>query len=302
MKLIGIACCLVVIASATLLGQTVRQPLVPASAKPGSDGFTLTVNGTAFFSGAVVQWNGSPRLTERISSRQLKATIKASDVAKAGTAWVTVANPGGVASNVVFFPIRRPSSVMAFAQRQVFPGCTAVAVGDFNNDGLLDVAWTGPSGVVNISLGNGKGGFQAPISNGNYDGTILIPGDFNNDGNLDLAVIYNFTAQILLGDGHGNLTFKSQVSAIGGNNSFAFADFNNDGILDVYLTGWMTIQRWFQIDYGNGDGTFGNGPTYSTTYYAGAPAIGDFTNDGWLDLGVEEIQGSSPHRRLLGQQ
>jgi adhesin/invasin len=109
-----------------------------------------------------------------------------------------------------------------------------------------------------------------------------------------LAIVYPNSAQILLGDGHGNLTFKSLVSATGGNNSFAFADFNNDGILDVYVTGWMTIQRWFQIYYGNGDGTFGNGPTYYTSYYAGAATIGDFNNDGWLDLGVEEIQGSSP--------
>ena len=103
MKLPRLACCVITLVSATLFAQTVRQPLIPASAKPGSKGFSLTVNGTAFHSGAVVQWNGSPRLTERISSRQLKATIKASDVAKAGTAWVTVVNGGGVASNVVFF-------------------------------------------------------------------------------------------------------------------------------------------------------------------------------------------------------
>ena len=293
MKLPWLTCCLITVVSATLLAQTVWQPLIPASAKPGSKGFTLTVNGTAFHPGAVVQWDGSPRLTERISSRHLKATIKASDVAKLGTAWVTVVNPGGVASNVVFFPIRQPSSVMAFAQRQVFPGCTAVAVGDFNSDGILDVAWAGPGGVLNVSLGNGKGGFQAPISSGNYGGPTLIPGDFNRDGNLDLAIVYPNSAQILLGDGHGNLTFKSQVSAIGGNNSFAFADFNNDGILDVYLTGWMTIQMWFEIYYGNGDGTFGNGPTYSTSYFAGPATVGDFNNDGWLDLLVTELQKGS---------
>ena len=289
MKLIWLAPCLVVLAGVTLLAQTVRQPLVPASAKPGSNGFTLTVNGTAFFSGAVVQWNGSPRLTERISSRQLKATIKASDVAKAGTAWVTVVNPGGVASNVVFFPIRHPSSVMAFAQRQVFPGCTAVAVGDFNNDGLLDVAWSGPSGAVNISLGNGKGGFEAPIPS-DYGGPKLIPGDFNNDGNLDLAIIYPNSAVVLLGDGQGHLSLKSEISAIGGDNSFAIADFNNDGILDFYLTGWMTVQMWFQIDYGNGDGTFGYGSPYYTNYFAGPAIVGDFNNDGWLDLLVTELQ------------
>ncbi len=290
MKLIWLARCLMILASATLLAQTVSQPLVPTSARPGSKGFTMTVNGTGFSTGAVVEWNGSTRLTERISSTRLKATIKASDVAKAGTAWVTVVNPGGVASNVVFFPIRKSSSVKTFTQKQVFPGCTSVAVGDFNNDRILDVAWTGPGGLAYISLGDGKGGFQSPISGSNYGGPEMIPGDFNRDGNLDLAIVYPNFAQILLGDGHGNLTYKSQVSAIGGNNSFAFADFNNDGILDVYVTGWMTIQHWFQIYYGNGDGTFGNGPTYNTSYFAGPATIGDFNNDGWLDLLVTELR------------
>jgi hypothetical protein len=38
-----------------------NQLLVPESAKPGSGGFTLTVNGTGFASGSTVFWNGSAR-------------------------------------------------------------------------------------------------------------------------------------------------------------------------------------------------------------------------------------------------
>ena len=88
----------------------VNQPLVPESAKPGSAGFTLTVSGTGFSSGAVLNWNGTPRTTEIISSSQLKATISAADVAKAGTASVTVVNPapGGGTSTAIYFPIRQP--------------------------------------------------------------------------------------------------------------------------------------------------------------------------------------------------
>jgi hypothetical protein len=72
----------------------VNQPLVPASARPGSKGFTLIVNGTDFASTAVLNWNGSPRATSVLSHSSLQATISAADVAKAGTAWVTVVNPG----------------------------------------------------------------------------------------------------------------------------------------------------------------------------------------------------------------
>src|SRR5579863_5091894 len=95
----------------------INQPLVPESATPGSGGFTLIVNGTGFSSGAVVRWNGSPRTTEVISSSQLKATIGAADVAKAGTASVTVVNPGpgGGTSTAVDFLITQPSSSVAMA-------------------------------------------------------------------------------------------------------------------------------------------------------------------------------------------
>src|SRR5881396_4119101 len=59
----------------------INQPLVPAATAPGGPGFTLTVNGTGFVSGSVVQWNGSSRTTSFVSATQLRATITASDVA-----------------------------------------------------------------------------------------------------------------------------------------------------------------------------------------------------------------------------
>src|SRR5882762_4908680 len=117
----------------------VNQALVPASIQPGRSTFALTVNGTGFAPTAVVNWNGSSRLTVAISGSQLKATINASDVAKARTASITVTNPapGGGTSNVVFFPVRDPLSAVAMAPKQVSSG-GPVAIGDFNNDGKLD--------------------------------------------------------------------------------------------------------------------------------------------------------------------
>ena len=41
----------------------INQPLVPDAPAPGGSGFTLTVNGTGFVSGSVVDWNGSARTT-----------------------------------------------------------------------------------------------------------------------------------------------------------------------------------------------------------------------------------------------
>src|SRR5947207_15994989 len=94
----------------------INQPLVPAAIKPGSAGFTITVNGTGFVSGAVVKWNGNVRTTTFVSKSRLTASILSTDVAKANTASVTVVNPspGGGSSNVVFFPIKAAGTWAAF--------------------------------------------------------------------------------------------------------------------------------------------------------------------------------------------
>ena len=79
--------------------------LSPNSATAGGPAFTLTVNGSNFVSGSVVQWNGTVRTTTFVSATQLTAAIPASDIAAAGTAQVTVVNPGGSTSNALTFTI-----------------------------------------------------------------------------------------------------------------------------------------------------------------------------------------------------
>jgi hypothetical protein len=60
----------------------------------GGSAVTLTVNGTNFGSQAVVNWNGAARATTFVSGNQVTAAIPAADVATAGSAAVTVTNPG----------------------------------------------------------------------------------------------------------------------------------------------------------------------------------------------------------------
>jgi hypothetical protein len=97
----------------------VNEPLVPDSVNPGSQAFTLTVNGTGFAKGTVVRWNGSGRSTTFVSSSQLKAQIVASDVSQPKTAAITVFNPGpgGGTSNVAYFEVRIESQEVAFSTR-----------------------------------------------------------------------------------------------------------------------------------------------------------------------------------------
>ena len=83
-------------------GPTITSISPASSAYCSPTGFTLTVNGTNFTSGTVVNWNGSPRATTVVSATQLTAAILSTDTAFAGTAGVTVSNSSGVSSAMQF--------------------------------------------------------------------------------------------------------------------------------------------------------------------------------------------------------
>lgn len=118
----------------------------------------------------------------------------------------------------------------------------AMAEGDFNEDGNLDLAVANTGGkTITILLGDGQGGFREGASYGVGLGAASVAvGDFNNDGKLDLAVAvegvnlnYGATVKILLGNGDG--TFQAPFAYEVGTapNSVAVGDFNGDGNLDL---------------------------------------------------------------------
>jgi YVTN family beta-propeller protein len=79
----------------------VLTTLSPSSATAGGAAFTLTVTGSGFVSGAIVQWNGMSLVTTFVSATQLTAVVPVGDLATAGMDSVTVLNPtpGGGTSN-----------------------------------------------------------------------------------------------------------------------------------------------------------------------------------------------------------
>ena len=122
--------------------------LSPASATAGGAAFTLTVNGSSFVNGSIVQWKGASRTTTYVSSTQLTAAITAADIASAGTASVTVFNPapGGGTSNAQTFTINTSSGPAVTALN----GWTNLYSASPNNTSASNLA------VGSIAVGSGS--------------------------------------------------------------------------------------------------------------------------------------------------
>jgi hypothetical protein len=171
---------------------------------------------------------------------------------------------------------------------------SAVAVGDFNGDGIPDLAVTNQaSNTATIFLGNGDGTFTAtasPVTS--YTPASVAVGDFNGDGNADLAVVNleSDSVTILVGDGKGAFTAEPASPATGSSpNSVAVGDFNGDGIQDLAVTNLDSNS--VTILLGNGDGTFSPAASPATGSEPESVAVGDFNRDGIEDLAV--VNGAS---------
>ena len=172
----------------------------------------------------------------------------------------------------------------------------AVATGDFDGNGNLDLAVTNPSAdTVSVLLGNGDGTFQPAIAyaTGNSgDHPIAVSAvDLNGDGNLDLAVtnLNAETVAILLGNGDGTfkprVTYPTTLVPFRGPSAMTAGDFNADGKIDLIITNQFG-NSGVSILLGNGDGTFQSPLEFTTGKFATGVTAGDFNGDGRLDLAV----------------
>ena len=120
---------------------------------------------------------------------------------------------------------------------------TSIVVGDFNDDGIPDLAFSDLNGVE-IALGKGDGTFtETSASPIRVPSELysLVAGDFNHDGKLDLAGIDNYNMQIdlLEGDGKGGFTEIVTTPNVSqdwlGPFQIVAADFNKDGVPDLAM-------------------------------------------------------------------
>jgi hypothetical protein len=163
----------------------------------------------------------------------------------------------------------------------------AMVVGDFNGDGIPDLAIVGTPAY--ILLGKGDGTFQPPVFNGSvlFAGFGVAAGDVNGDGKLDVIAGSQDGIFVMLGDGKGNLSDPVDIGFGANPTQVAVADLNGDKKLDVVALDSLGGNLWVLL--GNGNGTFQPATSYPmgvAQALTTSMLVADLNGDGILDLAV----------------
>ena len=200
-------------------------------------------------------------------------------------------------------------------QMDVGIGMAEIAVGDFNRDGIKDLAIPGSQARLFLLNGVGDGTFvQQPTlqliteSPFGRDGTDVDVGDFNRDNIQDLVVAVALNGSntvILIGNGDGTFRAPHIITEprIRIPQYQAVADYNGDGSQDLALALGDGSSGLMEILKGNGDGTFQplvlyDIPPDKTSVGGGDIVAGDFNRDGRPDIALQ-VRGAFPALHIL---
>jgi hypothetical protein len=183
------------------------------------------------------------------------------------------------------------------------PSCAGLTVGDFNGDGIPDLAiveYAGyGTGALGIYLGNGDGTFRAGASYLLGRGPVwLAAADFNGDQHLDVAVANSGSdthgtggsVMVLFGRGDGTFKKPATYKLPGGPFAIAAADLNGDGRPDIAVT---TNAGSVDILINTGSGRFKHTKTYRAGFEPFGIAVAALGRNGkgHLDLVVTSGEG-----------
>ena len=169
----------------------------------------------------------------------------------------------------------------------------ALAWGDYNNDGRLDLVLQGGSAggrVTQLYRNDGNDVFTEVSTSfpAVYKGAFAW-GDYDNDGWQDLLLTGDSSSgsitKLYHNNGDGTFTDSGNgLASVSFRSTVAWGDYDGDGDLDILLTGFSGSTRYALVYRNNGDGTF----TYNEAGLAGTADAGagwgDLDNDGDLDI------------------
>lgn len=186
---------------------------------------------------------------------------------------------------------------------------SSAAWGDYDNDGDQDLLLSGTTngsvtgGLTHLYQNDGLGNFiSVSTSLDNISSGSVSWGDFNQDGFLDVLMTgwssgagYPRMAKIYQNNTTGDFTNISADLEPVLYASSAWGDYDNDGDLDILLTGYELFNAGVAIIYENDNSTFKKLQDLPDLVYRGSVAWGDFDNDMDLDILVAgEVNSPNP--------
>jgi hypothetical protein len=177
---------------------------------------------------------------------------------------------------------------------------------DLDGDGLVDVVFSSvdPCSPLRLYRNRGDGTFEDRSEGANVLGQLgginLVQTDYDNDGRLDLFVMRGgwesaIRNSLLHNEGDGRFRDVTRTAGLSSGahatHSAAWADYDNDGWVDVFVGHELTPSQLFR---NRGDGTFedvsARARVGATAFTKGA-AFGDYDKDGDADLYVSNFRG-----------
>ena len=276
---------LVVITSQNPLGPVISN-LTPSAVASGGPSFPLTVNGSGFQPGAIVQWNQIPLVTTFVNSGQLIANVPFNLITFVGTANISVANPGPVVSNTVSFGVGTVGTgTLTILNATPLP---SGQVGRFYSQqlsaigGLLPYTWFLASGALPAGLTLSASGLISgtPTTLGTSNFTIGVAD--NAFASVTLPTAITISSQTF------DFTSALRVAQIvdGSNWKTLFAIMNLDQVPVNYVTRfWDDNGSSLALPIVNGSpGTLSGALAVNGIVFAETPGTAAALTQGWAEV------------------
>lgn len=201
-----------------------------------------------------------------------------------------------------------------YAERDTFgsiPNGQKLAVGDVNNDGVVDLVSTNAASSVYVLLATGPGTYAPAVpyfvNSDRLNGVALA--DFDGDGFLDIAVANpnndrpRAAVQVLLNDGDGTFGVATSWRFSDRPEFVVATDINGDGNADLVVADQRRsgFQNLLGVRLGNGDGTFGTATLLNAADFPRRLIADDLDGDGDADVALAHSSGVDVFLNVAGE-